>query len=157
LASKREFGPRAHGFDEFFGFLEGAHDFYVGGLLEDTVRVPTHGYLTDEITRRSVDLIMRPRSAPFFLEVAYNAVHWPFQPPNRPPRDTAGRIGQRLLQLHMFLFDLSNDPGERVDLAARRPDMVRSMWGLCRIGRGTLRRVRGQIQRSAQVTPHFSA
>lgn len=99
LGFKRGFGPRAHGFDEFFGFLEGAHDYYVGGLLDDTVPVKPHGYLTDEITRRSVDFITRQRTAPFFLEVAYNAVHWPFQPPNRPPRDTVVREGLGMLQL----------------------------------------------------------
>jgi arylsulfatase A-like enzyme len=55
--------------------------------------------LTDAITDRSVNFIQRPRSTPFFLEVAYNAVHWPFQPPNRPPPDTVGRSGLRLLQL----------------------------------------------------------
>jgi arylsulfatase A-like enzyme len=99
LGFRREFGPRAHGFDEFFGFLEGAHDYYVGGLYEDTTPVRPHGYLTDEITRRSVNFIQRRRPTPFFLEVAYNAVHWPFQPPNRPPTDTVGRRGPRLLQL----------------------------------------------------------
>ena len=99
LGFRREFGPRAHGFDEFFGFLEGAHDYYVGRLYEDTTPVRPHGYLTDAITDRSVSFIQRQRSAPFFLEVAYNAVHWPFQPPNRPPRDTAGRSGLGLLQL----------------------------------------------------------
>jgi arylsulfatase A-like enzyme len=29
-----------------------------------------------------------------------------------------------------FLFDLATDPGERTDLAARRPDLVRWLWGL---------------------------
>ena len=99
LGFRREFGPLAHGFDEFFGFLEGAHDYYVGRLYEDTTPVSPHGYLTDEITRRSVNFIQRRRATPFFLEVAYNAVHWPFQPPNRPPTDTVGRRGARLLQL----------------------------------------------------------
>ena len=99
LGYKPEFGPRAHGFDEFFGFLEGAHDYYAGGLLEDTTPVRPHGYLTDAITERSVNFIQRQRSNPFFLEVAYNAVHWPFQPPNRPPRDTVARSGLGLLQL----------------------------------------------------------
>lgn len=99
LGYRRDHGPLAHGFDTFFGFLEGAHDYYVGGLYEDTTAIQPRGYLTDEITDRSVAFISRPRSAPFFLEVAYNAVHWPFQPPNRPPRDTANRRGPRLLQL----------------------------------------------------------
>src|SRR5437899_1373277 len=48
-------------------------------------------YLTDAITRRSVGFITRHAAAPFFLEVAYNAVHWPFQPPDRPPSPNLGR------------------------------------------------------------------
>ena len=92
LGWKREFGPLAHGFDEFYGFLSGAHDYYTtvsdgpSDLYADTTPVQPNGYLTDEITRRGVSFISRHTSGdPFFLEVAYNAVHWPFEPPDRPP------------------------------------------------------------------------
>ena len=40
--------------------------------------------MTDLITQRSVAFIEKQAGKPFFLEVAYNAVHWPFQPPDRP-------------------------------------------------------------------------
>jgi arylsulfatase A-like enzyme len=88
LGSKPEFGPNAHGFDEFFGFLQGAHSYYAGGtgpadLFENTTPVEQVGYLTDEITRRALDFITRHAEGPFFLEIAYNAVHWPFEPPDR--------------------------------------------------------------------------
>lgn len=92
LGWKPEFGPNAHGFDEFYGFLSGAHDYYGGGgdgggadLYENTTPVAPSGYLTDEITRRAVSFITRHAGGRFFLEVAYNAVHWPFEPPDRPP------------------------------------------------------------------------
>ena len=99
LGVRRGYGPRAHGFDEFFGFLEAAHDYYVGGLHDDTALVRPRRYLTDEITDRAVAFIARPRAKPFFLEVAYNAVHWPFQPPDRPPVDsTVRRTAQELRQ-----------------------------------------------------------
>lgn len=91
LGFKPEFGPNAHGFDEFFGFLSGAVDYYThrrgdgtADLHENTTPVETPSYLTDELTRRAVGFIDRHATAPFFLEVAYNAVHWPFQPPDRP-------------------------------------------------------------------------
>ena len=89
LGSKPEFGPNAHGFDEFFGFLSGAHYYYAAGtgdpsgLFENTTPVEQVGYLTDEITRRALDFITRHAEGPFFLEIAYNAVHWPFEPPDR--------------------------------------------------------------------------
>jgi arylsulfatase A len=94
LGFKPEFGPNAHGFDEFFGFLGGAHDYYTyrrpdgtPDLFENTTPVETTKYLTDEITQRAASFIDRHATAPFFLEVAYNAVHWPFQPPDLPVSD----------------------------------------------------------------------
>jgi arylsulfatase A-like enzyme len=93
LGWKPEFGPISHGFDEFYGFLSGAHDYYTRtadgppDLYENTTPIEPAGYLTDEITRRGVSFITRHADGRFFLEVAYNAVHWPFEPPDRPPTD----------------------------------------------------------------------
>jgi arylsulfatase A-like enzyme len=105
LGWKPEFGPNAHGFDEFFGFLSGAHDYYTrppGGpsdLYENTTPIEPTGYLTDEITRRAVSFITRHASGPFFLEVAYNAVHWPFEPPDRPPTEAERNTPRPLRQM----------------------------------------------------------
>ena len=84
-----ELGPNAHGFDEFFGFLSGFIDFYTHtrgdgspDLFENTTPVHQDGYMTDLITARAVRFIEQRAAAPFFLEVAYNAAHWPFQPPD---------------------------------------------------------------------------
>src|SRR5256714_2624115 len=91
LGFKPEFSPNAHGFDEFFGFVSGAVDYYTHrrgdgtpDLYENAKPVEIHGYLTDEITRRAVSFVDRHATGPFFVEVAYNAVHWPFQPPDMP-------------------------------------------------------------------------
>lgn len=91
LGFKREFGPNAHGFDEFFGFVSGAVGYYshqrgdgTPDLYENTTPVEVPGYLTDEITRRAVSFVDRHSTDPFFLEVAYNAVHWPFDVPDLP-------------------------------------------------------------------------
>jgi arylsulfatase A-like enzyme len=54
-------------------------------LYENTTPVTEPGYLTDMLTRRSVDFIDRNAQRPFFLEVAYNAAHWPFQSPHHSP------------------------------------------------------------------------
>ena len=94
LGFKPEFGPNAHGFDEFFGFLAGADDYYAhkepygaADLYENTTPVRSDAYLTDEFSRRAVSFIERHASEPFFLEVAYNAPHWPFEPPDVAPSD----------------------------------------------------------------------
>jgi arylsulfatase A-like enzyme len=94
LGFRPELGPNAHGFDEFFGFMGGAVDYYTHrrgdgtpDLYENTTPVENAGYLTDEITKRAASFIDRHTAGPFFLEVAYNAVHWPFQPPDLPASD----------------------------------------------------------------------
>ena len=89
LGFDAEFRPNRHGFDEFFGFLGGAVDYYSHrgedgehDLYENDRPVKVDRYLTDEITDRSISFIERNRSKPFFLDIAYNATHWPFHPPD---------------------------------------------------------------------------
>ncbi len=115
LGFKPEFGPNAHGFDEFYGFLSGAHDYYSGDLYQDTTPVHASGYLTDELTKRAVDFIDRKAARPFFLEVAYNAVHWPFEPPGLSPEEIQVRAKRPLVQM----------PGDSV--RATRQDYVRML------------------------------
>jgi arylsulfatase A len=91
LGYKPEFGPNAHGFDYFYGFLSGAIDFYthtrIGDgqpdLYENGGVVADSGYMTDLITAHAVRFVEQSAARPFFLEVTYNAAHWPFQPPDR--------------------------------------------------------------------------
>jgi arylsulfatase A-like enzyme len=91
LGYKPEFSPNAHGFDYFFGFKSGLIDYYQHtdssgdhDLFENAE--PTHvtGYSTDLFTERSVKFIEQNANQPFFLEVAFNAAHWPFQIPDHP-------------------------------------------------------------------------
>jgi arylsulfatase A-like enzyme len=91
LGFRREFNPTRHGFDEFFGVLLGHADFYRYQYFDGTYHLysndqPTsaEGYLTDLITQRAVRFVERAGRQPFFLYVPYNAVHWPFQEPDRP-------------------------------------------------------------------------
>ena len=75
----------ARGFDEFFGFLGGDHSYFdpmpaAGGpVFDGRTPVEKMGYLTDEVADRAVNFIERNRSRPFFLYVAFNAVHTPMQ------------------------------------------------------------------------------
>ncbi len=91
LGSKPEFLPARHGFDEFFGIIGGNADMYShrnspgeNVLYEGEKTTEVTGYLTEHLERRSVDFIKRQKDKPFFLYLAFNAVHWPFQRPNRP-------------------------------------------------------------------------
>ena len=97
--------PLAHGFDTFFGFKAGYTDYWEhvdnGGqpdLFENDRPVTVTGYMTDLITERSVKFIDDHATQPFFLEVAYNAAHWPYQDPDRPSK-AANNAG------HMHAWD----------------------------------------------------
>jgi arylsulfatase A-like enzyme len=88
LGFRPEWGPNAHGFDEFFGILSGAGDYlqHRNGLgkpdlYENLNPVERNGYLTDLLTERAVNYVTRRRSAPFFLSLQYTAPHWPWQGP----------------------------------------------------------------------------
>ncbi len=91
LGYKPEFAPNAHGFDDFFGFLAADLDYFAHtdangdpGLYANTKLVEEKGYLTDLITDHALAFMRRQGGKPFFLEVAYNAPHWPWQAPDRP-------------------------------------------------------------------------
>ena len=91
LGYRPEHQPKAHGFDYFFGFLSGLVDYYQHtdqngkpDLFENGQPVQVDGYMTDLITARAVTFIDQNAQRPFFLEVAYNAAHWPFQVPDKP-------------------------------------------------------------------------
>lgn len=99
LGLKPECRPNANGFDEFDGFLAGCLDYYShifyygmsdGGvnpthdLWENDKEIYANGdYLTERITRKSVDFIRRHQDEPFFLYVAYNAPHYPMHAPEK--------------------------------------------------------------------------
>lgn len=86
LGFRPEWGPNAHGFDEFFGNLAGAVDYHQHktgrgepDLYENLKPVERHGYLTDLFTDRAVNYIRRGRTSPFYLSLHYTAPHWPWQ------------------------------------------------------------------------------
>ncbi|HJU90294.1 MAG TPA: sulfatase-like hydrolase/transferase [Gemmatimonadaceae bacterium] len=105
LGWKPEFHPHRHGFDRFWGFLGGYIDYYsnIGefdrhDLFDGEMPTRDSAYLTDQITTHAVTFIEQHKGEPFFLEISYNATHWPFQRPNlessrRGPPD--GRDGTR--------------------------------------------------------------
>ena len=104
LGWKPQYSPIRHGFDYFFGFKSGFIDFYQHttpdtpdgneDLYENDARVRVPGYMTDLVTERSVRWIEQNGTRPFFIDVAYNAPHWPYQVPDRPSvaRDSARHL-----------------------------------------------------------------
>lgn len=87
--------PNNRGFQTFFGFINGLHDYYdplVGGswdgvynglafTLDNMEPVTEMEYSTYEYTKRAVDFIQKNADHPFFLYLPYNAIHSPLQAP----------------------------------------------------------------------------
>ena len=92
--------PNQKGFDLFYGWLEDMMDDYVIKRrhgknfmrLNDEVIDPT-GHATDLFTEWAVDYISEQAKddQPFFLYLAYNAPHFPVQ----PPKEWSDRVRQR--------------------------------------------------------------
>ncbi|HJQ31534.1 MAG TPA: sulfatase-like hydrolase/transferase [Pyrinomonadaceae bacterium] len=87
-----KYGPVKSGFEEFFGIMSGAADFFThrdangeGDLFEMEVPVERVGYMTDLLSERAVQYLRRRHDAPFFLSLCYTAPHWPWE----GPRDEA--------------------------------------------------------------------
>ncbi|MBN1509046.1 MAG: sulfatase [Sedimentisphaerales bacterium] len=80
LGAQGEFHPQRRGFDEFYGFLGGAHDYFKpAGILRGTEAVTQLDYTTDAFGREAAAFIERHKSEPWFLYLAFNAVHTPMQ------------------------------------------------------------------------------
>ncbi|MEO8573543.1 MAG: sulfatase [Pyrinomonadaceae bacterium] len=85
LGSAPQFHPMERGFEEFFGFIDGAHSYMSptvtkrNPLFEGRKPVADPGYLTDVLGDRAVEFIKRERVRPYFLYLAFNAVHVPLE------------------------------------------------------------------------------
>lgn len=80
LGTRPRFRPLQRGFDEFYGFLGGSHSYFPvepSTILRGKSAVEEKEYLTDALAREAVDFIDRHRDKPFFLYLAFNAVHTP--------------------------------------------------------------------------------
>ncbi|MFM7208172.1 MAG: sulfatase [Planctomycetaceae bacterium] len=81
------FHPLSRGFDTFYGFLQGSRSYLplprperMNTLMRDREPVAeTFSYMTDELAREAACQVAAHRERPFFLYVAFNAVHAPNQ------------------------------------------------------------------------------
>lgn len=85
-----EQSPVGRGFDKWYGFLgRGAHDYFdlaqkdpdVGPMYRDGKEIKDSGYLTTRLTDEAVAFIAANKAQPFYIHLAYNAVHSPAQAP----------------------------------------------------------------------------
>jgi arylsulfatase A-like enzyme len=102
LGAHMSLHPLKRGFNEFFGFLGGGHQYFPQNLTlqkpEDAngeaesyrtklnrnyASVEETEYLTDAFSREAVSFTVKNQQNPFFLYLAYNAPHAPLQAPEK--------------------------------------------------------------------------
>ncbi len=88
LGNEPHFHPLKRGFDEFWGYTGGGHDYFTsepGGKgykspIECSYKTPQPiTYITDDKGDECVSFIQRHKNEPFFLYAAFNAPHAPMQ------------------------------------------------------------------------------
>ncbi len=93
LGGAPPFHPLNRGFDYFYGFLGGGHDYfridltqpvkegYLQALERSGRPADFEGYLTTALSNDAAEFVKRNQDQPFFLYVSYNAPHAPQQAP----------------------------------------------------------------------------
>jgi arylsulfatase A-like enzyme len=78
LQSPSQF-PLARGFASFYGFLAGDSEYFNAKIMQNHNSIVVSQYLTDAFTQQAVSFIQSNASKPFFLYLAYNAPHTPYE------------------------------------------------------------------------------
>lgn len=120
LGHQEENHPLNHGFHEFIGYIGGNVDYvshfdqvngfdWWNGYSENR----EEGYVTHLVTSHSLEFIEKHREEPFFLYMAHEAPHYPYQGPG----DRADRSGDNEFPIH----------GSRKDRKEAYREMVEEM------------------------------
>lgn len=115
--------PLSRGFDDYFGFLVGGHNFLLhkdaepefgsahshNMIYRDRELQHLDGYTTDLFTDEAISFIDRNKERPWFLYLAYNAVHTPLEIKeslrNRIPASVTDKNRRGYLSLLLGLDD----------------------------------------------------
>src|SRR5262249_8588235 len=93
LGFSKDHHPQSRGFDEFFGFLVGGHNYALRkdaepkfasamahNVIHPSPELQKHdGFATDALTMETIGFIKRNQERPWFLYLTYNAVHTPLE------------------------------------------------------------------------------
>jgi arylsulfatase A-like enzyme len=93
------YGPLKSGYDHFYGFRDGAVDYFThsNDLWDEDVKVNQVGYLTDLLGSHAIDVVngYARSGRPFLLSLHFNAPHWPWEGPG-DEAESRRLIGHRL-------------------------------------------------------------
>ena len=93
LGFSKDHHPQSRGFDDFYGFLVGAHNFtlrkdavpkFATAMSQNLIYrgrevQKVDGFATEVFTDEAIDFMNRQKEKPWFLYLAYNAVHTPLE------------------------------------------------------------------------------
>lgn len=117
LGAAAPFNPLNRGFDYFYGFLSGGHDYfkidltkpvknaYQQGLFRSKQPAGFEGYLTTALSRDAVKFVEDNKENPFFLFLSYNAPHSPLQAP-KEDIDRYSHIKDKKRRIYAAMVDV---------------------------------------------------
>jgi len=126
-----QFHPLSRGFDDYWGFLQGARSYWsiegtrLNRLLRDREPVPeSFEYMTDALGQEAAAYIEAHRERPFFLYLAFNAVHTPMHADPGVLEELAGIEPPRRQKLVAMTISLDRAVGRVLD-TLREHDLER--------------------------------
>jgi len=83
-----EMTPNARGFDEWYGFRNGEHNYLrstdnLGPIEHNGTPIEFSGHLTEFLARQAAAFIQKNREQPFFIYAPLNEIHRPYQAPDK--------------------------------------------------------------------------
>jgi len=142
LGAAEAFHPINRGFEEFYGFLGGGHEYfpaqyekslsnwardhsdrqtpflynYASPLQINGIELPPReGYLTDLLTDYAIGFINRMRHDPFFIFLPYNTPHVPLEAPEELIQKYAGIEDERRRTYAAMVDNLDQNIGRILD------------------------------------------
>ncbi len=145
LGENYPYVPHASGFDEFVGFRLGHWNRYFDSPCERNGQPSAlKGYVTGGLTDEAIGFVEKNRHRPFFLYLAYNAPHSPYQAPDRYFARHQDLGDPELAAIHAMVENLDDNIGRllaRLDEWKLRDDTI--VIFLCDNGPQTQRFVSG--------------
>lgn len=124
LGEQAGFEPQARGFDSFYGFLGGMHDYFSaedkqwGPIMRGREKGELKDYLTFAFADEASAIIRRRDEKPFFIYLAFNSSHTPLQAPDEYLKKTA-HLANPMRQKNMAMTLALDDAVGRVMKSVR--------------------------------------
>lgn len=117
LGSQPDFHPNKRGFDEFYGFLGGAHTYLDTGkeggdpVQHNGVPVEKTEYTTEDFAKQAAGFIDKHQDKPWFVYLPFNAVHGPLETLAKYEKQFAGINDEKRRKFAALLSALDENVG----------------------------------------------